>query len=48
MAMLETDKTARYLQIVAVLQARITSGLYAVGSLMPTEADLLTDVYLRY
>jgi DNA-binding GntR family transcriptional regulator len=43
MAMLETDKTARYLQIVAVLQARITSGLYAVGSLMPTEADLCTE-----
>jgi DNA-binding GntR family transcriptional regulator len=41
--MLDTDKTARYLQIVAVLQARITSGLYAVGALLPTEADLCAE-----
>jgi len=41
--MLDTDKTARYLQIVSVLQARITSRLYPVGALLPTEADLCSE-----
>ncbi len=41
--MLDTDKTARYLQIVSVLQARIASRLYPVGALLPTEADLCNE-----
>lgn len=36
-------KTARYLQIVGILQARITSSLYPVGALLPTEAELCEE-----
>ena len=34
---------ARYLQIVNVLKARIVSGLYPVGTLLPTEADFCAE-----
>lgn len=39
----EPDKTARYLQIVNILQARIASGIYPVGTLLPTEVDLCAE-----
>src|SRR3954447_25848911 len=41
--MLDREKSARYRQIVAVFQARITSGLYPLGSLLPTEAELCAE-----
>jgi GntR family transcriptional regulator len=41
--MQDTDKTARYVQIVNLLQARIASGIYPVGSLLPTEAELCAE-----
>ena len=41
--MLDAEKTARYVQIVNVLKARIVSGLYPVGSLLPTEADFCAE-----
>lgn len=34
---------ARYLQIVNILQARLNSGLYPVGCLLPTEAELCEE-----
>jgi GntR family transcriptional regulator len=41
--MLDAEKTARYVQIVNVLKARIVSGLYPVGTLLPTEADFCAE-----
>jgi GntR family transcriptional regulator len=41
--MSEAKTAARYLQIVSILQARITSGLYPVGALLPTEAELCEE-----
>lgn len=38
-----TEKTARYMQIVNILQARIASGIYPVGTLLPTEVDLCAE-----
>lgn len=41
--MTEAKTSARYLQIVNVLQARLNSGLYPVGTLLPTEAELCEE-----
>jgi GntR family transcriptional regulator len=39
----EDDKFARYQQILNILQARIASGAYPVGSQAPTEAELCLE-----
>ncbi|MEI5668385.1 GntR family transcriptional regulator [Bosea sp. CCNWLW174] len=41
--MSDSKTSARYLQIVNVLQARLNSGLYPVGTLLPTEAELCQE-----
>lgn len=41
--MLNKQTDARYIQIVNVLKARIVSGLYPVGTLLPTEADFCAE-----